>query len=174
MRLFDVGERVEEGWPVSSDLRKKRLFLELGRDKQDTDARLFLRFGTSLSNLVFPEARDQPEMLEDLWLDRASLMSDAWGLCLTRHQYPDTEALVRTGIAPGVGGRVWYAFGKGVHILAEGVHISEITEYPIYLLRLTIGSSFEVHRNGELRDQEGTEVPARSSFIWDGKELGVG
>lgn len=176
MRLFDVGERVVEGWPVSSDRKKKRLYLELGKDKGHSRTQLYLRFGSSLVNALFPEASENPEMLEDLWLLRGGLMKDAYGICLTTQLRADTEALVRSYIAPGVGGEVTYKF-NGVQVLAEGVGEgigeTEDVEFPVYLLRMPKGSSFTVNRTGSLEDQEGSTLPPSATFSWTGLELKV-
>jgi hypothetical protein len=177
MRLFDIGEKVVESWPVSADIRRRRLYLELGRDKDERDTTLFLRFGSSLSNLIFQDPEipqdEWKEILKGLTLAKGSLMTDNFGMCLTRERYPDKEALVRTGIAPGIGGRVWYVFEQGAHVLAEGVFLGEEMEYPIYLLRLSKDARVEVHRNGETDDQEGVVLPTKKIITWNGEELSV-
>jgi len=177
MRLFDVGERVVEGWPVSSDIRRHRLYLELGRDKDERDTILFLRFGSSISNTIFQDPEvphtEWKEILKGLTIVKGNLMTDDFGMCLTRERYPDKEALVRTGIAPGVGGQVWYVFDHGAHVVAEGIFVGEDMEYPIYLLRLSKGARVEVHRSGETEDQQGSVLPVKKIITWDGDVLAM-
>jgi hypothetical protein len=70
------------------------------------------------------------------------------------------------GIAPGVGGKIWYVFKEGVQVIAEGVLGTEEDRFPLYVLQLEESASFEVHRDGELGD-----LPTKMVFKWDGQEL---
>lgn len=168
MKLFDVGENVELGWPVSADVKRRRLFLNLGRNTTNHTAFAHLRFGSSLTQVMFDSSLPpRREDLEDLFIMYGSLAKDDKGVCLVRQRREDPRALVRAGIAPGVGGSVQYVFGDGVDVVAEGALGEEGEDrFPIYVLQVNEGASFEVHRSGDLDG-----LPARMVFTWDGTTL---
>lgn len=167
MHLFDLGERVETGWPVSVDIKRKRLFLNLGRSREDPDVPACLRFGPSLTDVFFKRGVPSHEMsFEDLHIMRAGLTRHADDTCLRVQPRPDGRALIRAGIAPGVDGKIWYVFGEGVEVIAEGVLGFEEIQFPMYVLLMNTGAQFEVHRTGEL---EG--LPDLMIVHWDGSQL---
>lgn len=168
MKLFEVGENVVEGWEVTADVKKRRLYLQLGRNKQNYAARTHFRFGQSLNQLMFPSnLPPREEDFEDLILTHGNVAKDNRGYCLVRQSREDRRALLRVGLACGVGGSIKYIFGKGCLVVAEGVLIGvDDEEMPMYVVQMNEGSSFEVHRDGDLDG-----LPPRMLFTWDGETL---
>ena len=164
-RLFDVVEEVVTGWPVQADARKKRLSLDLGKEWQDKDTEVFLRFGHSLADVIFTR-RANPDSFSDLWLKYGMLKEDAYGYCLTRQYRPDDEALVRFSTVPGAGGDVTYALSPQAQEVVRTHFLLGDLEIPCVLTRLHKGARITVTRTGEL---EGADPVLR--FAWDGINL---
>jgi len=168
VRLFDLGEEIREGWPVSVDMKRKKFFLDLGRDPKRPEVGLDLRFGTGLSSLFF-DMRPPPteEEVEGLVLERGALMNDALGFCLVRERRPDTDALVRVAIAPGVGGHIQYHFKhENIWTVVSSIMGEPEAPYPVHLVWMQKDSSFELERDGDL---DGAPMCMRIS--WDGENM---
>lgn len=168
MKLYDIGETVEEGWRLTADVKRRRLSLSLNRNKNNYAAHASLRVGQSIAKEAFaPENPLSKETIEEeLQLPYAVVARDTKGLCVVRQHLPDDKALVRVGIAPGVGGTIRYNIPSEIDIIAEGVLGSKEERFPIYVLLMLKGSSFEMIRTGDT-----CGLPSAMKFTWTGTEL---
>ncbi len=168
MKLYEVGEEVAEGWPVSAAVQEKVAFIELGREPKDYDAFADLPFSSQLSKLILEgEHALSEEALRQTALYRGTIAREHGELCLVQSVGDDHKALVKVGIAHGVGGTIEYTFDEGVDIVAEGVLGNTPEErFPIYILVMPNGTSFHVHRTGDLAG-----LPSEMTFTWSGGNM---
>jgi hypothetical protein len=167
MKTFEVGELIVEGWAIGLDREVCGAFIEVGRDPQEYDAGLFLPFSKKLSALILEgESALSPEVLARTALYQAAVAREDGELCIAQATGVDRTALVKVGIAHGVGGKIEYFFESSVDVIAHGVIGAEEERFPIYVLVMSEGSSFHVHRTGDL-----CGLPAEMSFTWDGEKL---
>jgi len=179
MKLLEVGEGVTEGWPVSaripvvdsetgSVMAEGIAFIELGREPEDHDAFADLPFSSQLSSLILEgDNALSLEALKQVALFRGTIARQHGELCLVQSVGDDHKALVKVGIAHGVGGTIEYTFDKGVDIIAEGVLGNGPEErFPIYVLVMPNGTSFHVRRTGDLAG-----LPPEMTFSWSGGRM---
>ena len=168
MKLYDVGETVEEGLPVSVLEEEQRAYLNVGRDIEDYECTsVVLPFGGELSRHLLSE--DNPMNVKEhreVLVMRGTIAREDGMLCIVGFTGADRTALVRVGIAHGEGGKIQYFFGEYVDIIAEGVLKVGEQAFPVYVLVMPMGSSFYIHRTGDIDG-----LPSEMSFLWDGEKM---
>lgn len=167
MKLYDVGETIEEGLPIGVLEEENRTFLHVGRDAEDTEARVILPFGKELSEHLLSESNPMcVKRVKSACMMRGTIAREDGELCLVAFTEADGKALVRVGIAHGIGGKIEYYFDEGVDVIAEGIIGVGEEKFPIYVLVLPQGSAFHIERTGDL-----CGLPAEMSFTWDGTRI---
>lgn len=168
MKLYDIGEMVEDGWPISVDMQRRETFLSLSNVRGDDGAELRLLFHPHISNVLLDGANPlQEKDFKYVVLAEGAIAHYQEDFCVMRPQQEDQAALLRVCISPGEGGTIKYSFGKDVDVIAEGSMGFDETRFPVYVLVMPEGSSFTVERTGDL----GGYGDLKMRFTWDGAEL---
>lgn len=168
MKLYDVGETIEEGLPISVLESEKRTYLNVGRVAEDTDLASILPFSRGLSALLLSADYELNVIKRpDVVMYEGAIAREDGVLCLEQVLTgKDDSAVVRAGLVHGVGGKIEYFLDEGVDIIAEGVLGVGTELFPVYVLVMLKGSSFHIHRTGDIYG-----LPAEITFTWDGKKI---
>ena len=167
MKLYDVGETIREGLPVTVCDGHERVYIDIGKEADDyEESTVVVPFSRELSEHLLSKHNPMNAVDHKAYLFSGAVAREDGHLCIVQHTDPDHTALVRVGIAHGIGGTITYYFGQGVDVITEGVIGVGDERFPVYLLVMLNGSSFHIHRTGDI-----CGLPSEMSFTWNGLRI---